>query len=123
MPSRLSELDNCYQRRLRLGELRNWFFLKQRDLLFIKDKALNQLNPAFILTKYNDSLNHRKQLLSALSPSKWLKRGFSIVCDINGKPVNSINNLKKNQILHIEFSDGKIITHVDKLISGDDKDI
>ncbi len=50
--------------------------------------------------------------MDALSPDKWLKRGFALITDESGNSIYSIKNVKEKDKLLVQLFDGKIITEV-----------
>jgi exodeoxyribonuclease VII large subunit len=60
-------------------------------------------------------LDHRRQLLQALSPQQLLGRGFSLVRDGQGQIVSSIGQLKAGDGVMIELADGALDATVGQL--------
>ncbi|MFA6755158.1 MAG: exodeoxyribonuclease VII large subunit [Bacilli bacterium] len=58
------------------------------------------------LKEDNLSINAYKQLLETLNPKNILNKGYSIIYDSDGKLINSVNNLKINQDIKIQFNEG-----------------
>ncbi len=54
--------------------------------------------------------------LDSLSPLAVMGRGYSVSKDSKGKVVKSIKMIKKNDILEVDFSDGKVHCTVDEVI-------
>ena len=81
---------------------------------FIARDRLRLENRHMILTTYMHGRleNQRSSLkilagkLEALSPLKSLSRGFGYIEDENGKKINSIDELHKNDMISIYLSDG-----------------
>ena len=48
------------------------------------------------------------KLIEALSPTSILKRGFFIITNEMNQSFKSVNEIKINDNLHIEFTDGSI---------------
>ena len=61
-----------------------------------------------------NNLGHKRRILEAYNPKLNLKRGYSIVRH-DLKVLNSSKTVRKQDILAIEFYDGKIETKVEKL--------
>ena len=55
--------------------------------------------------------------LDALSPLKVINRGYSIV-EKDGKTINSIQNVNKDEQIKIRLNDGNLIT---KVVSKEEK--
>ena len=53
--------------------------------------------------------------MDALSPDKFLKRGFALITDESGNSIYSIKNVKEKDKLLVQLFDGKITTEVDSL--------
>lgn len=74
------------------------------------EKQLIQAHHHITLLK-NSRLNVAMEKLDALSPLKSLQRGYSIV-SVNDKVVTSIVDVKKDERLIIDVTDGQIVTDV-----------
>ena len=84
------------------------------NLVHIKEKKYNEVISSYILKKpYNlieKKGNRYLQVISkleALSPLKTLQRGYSIT-KMNGKVINSVKEVKKDDKLEINLNDGNI---------------
>jgi exodeoxyribonuclease VII large subunit len=66
------------------------------------------LHPRHLLQRERQLLDHRRQLLQALSPQHLLGRGFSLVRDGQGQIVSSIGQLKAGDGVMIELADGAL---------------
>ncbi len=76
---------------------------------YIKIDILNQKLYLSISKKIGNSKNEAVSLISkldALSPLKTLTRGYCIATTNNGKIVNSVKNIEKNDIINLKFKDG-----------------
>lgn len=58
--------------------------------------------------KYKSRCMQTVAKLDALSPLKTLTRGYSVVQNTSGKVIKSINDVKKDEILDLTLTDGKI---------------
>jgi exodeoxyribonuclease VII large subunit len=91
---------------LDIKNLKNFIKDKKDKIKLIDNSLLNVLKSKF---KYLDlNLNSVFSRLSSLDTNKILKRGFSIVRDLNSNIVYKKNNINKNDDVVIELSDGKI---------------
>ena len=91
---------------LDIKNLKNFIKDKKDKIKLIDKSLLNLLKNKF---KYLDlNLNGVFSRLSSLDTNKILKRGFSIVRDLNSNIVYKKNNINKNDDVVIELSDGKI---------------
>jgi exodeoxyribonuclease VII large subunit len=60
------------------------------------------------LQRRRDQWQQRQQLLRALSPQRWLNRGFAMLNTLNGHPLQSIDDISLNEQLQIRLKDGVI---------------
>ena len=61
------------------------------------------------------SIDDIYQLFKALSPERWLQRGFALISDEKGNSIYSVERLKEKDKLLVELSDGRIIAEVDSI--------
>jgi exodeoxyribonuclease VII large subunit len=105
----LQEKDKSIYQLVKFLDIKNLknFIKDKKDKIKLIDKSLlNVLKSKF---KYLDlNLNSVFSRLSSLDTNKILKRGFSIVRDLNSNIVYKKNNINKNDDVVIELSDGKI---------------
>ena len=105
----LREKDkNVYQlvKSLNINNLKN-FIKEKKDQIKIYDKSLtNLLKDKFKYFQLN--LNSIFARLDSLDTKKILKRGFSIIRDLNNNIIYKKNHTLKNNDVIIELSDGKI---------------
>ncbi len=105
----LREKDkNVYQlvKSLNINNLKN-FIKEKKDKIKIYDKSLtNLLKDKFKYFQLN--LNSIFSRLESLDTKKILKRGFSIIRDLNNNIIYKKNHTLKNNDVIIELSDGKI---------------
>ena len=105
----LKEKDkNIYQlaRSLNISNLKNLIEVK-KDEIKNYNKSLNDLlKNKFIYFRLN--LNNIFSRLNNLDTNKILKRGFSIIRDINNNVIYKKNHTHKNSDITIELSDGKV---------------
>ena len=105
----LREKDkNVYQlvKSLNINNLKN-FIKEKKDKIKIYDKSLtNLLKDKFKYFQLN--LNSIFARLDSLDTKKILKRGFSIIRDLNNNIIYKKNHTIKNNDVIIELSDGKI---------------
>lgn len=99
---------NVYQlvKSLNINNLKN-FIKEKKDKIKIYDKSLtNLLKDKFKYFQLN--LNSIFARLDSLDTKKILKRGFSIIRDLNNNIIYKKNHTLKNNDVIIELSDGKI---------------
>ena len=105
----LKEKDkNIYQlaESLNFNNLKN-FIREKKDKIKSYEKSLaNLLKDKFKYFQLN--LNNIFSRLNSLDTNKILKRGFSIIRDINNNVIYKKNRAHKNDDIIIELSDGKI---------------
>ena len=105
----LKEKDkNIYQlaKSLNINNLKN-FIREKKDKIKSYEKSLtNLLKDKFKYFQLN--LNNIFSRLNSLDTNKILKRGFSIIRDINNNVIYKKNHAHKNGDIIIELSDGKI---------------
>ena len=105
----LKEKDkNIYQlaRSLNISNLKNLIEVKE-DEIKNYNKSLNDLlKNKFKYFRLN--LNNIFSRLNNLDTNKILKRGFSIIRDINNNVIYKKNHTHKNSDITIELSDGKV---------------
>jgi exodeoxyribonuclease VII large subunit len=105
----LKEKDkNIYQlaKSLNINNLKN-FIREKKDKIKSYEKSLaNLLKDKFKYFQLN--LNNIFSRLNSLDTNKILKRGFSIIRDINNNVIYKTNHAHKNGDIIIELSDGKI---------------
>jgi exodeoxyribonuclease VII large subunit len=73
------------------------------------------LHPRHLVQRERQLLDHRRQLLQALSPQQLLGRGFSLMRDGQGQIVSSIGQLKAGDGVMIELADGALDATVGQL--------
>ena len=109
----LREKDkNVYQlvKSLNINNLKN-FIKEKKDKIKIYDKSLtNLLKDKFKYFQLN--LNSIFARLDSLDTKKILKRGFSIIRDLNNNIIYKKNHTLKNNDVIIELSDGKIKANI-----------
>ena len=105
----LKEKDkDIYQlaKSLNINNLKN-FIREKKDKIKSYEKSLsNLLKDKF--KYYQLNLNNIFSRLNSLDTNKILKRGFSIIRDMNNNVIYKTNHAHKNSDVIIELSDGKI---------------
>ena len=105
----LKEKDkDIYQlaKSLNISNLKN-FIREKKDKIKSYEKSLtNLLKDKFKYFQLN--LNNIFSRLNSLDTNKILKRGFSIIRDMNNNVIYKTNHVHKNSDVIIELSDGKI---------------
>ena len=65
-------------------------------------------------------INEVKVRLDALNPGNVLKRGYSYVCDGDGKAIESVKSVKKGDKVSIVLSDGTLLSEIKDIENKDD---
>lgn len=105
----LKEKDkNIYQlvKSLNINNLKNLIREKKEKIKSFDKSLVNLLKNKFKYFQLN--LNSIFSRLNSLDTNRILKRGFSIVRDLNNNLVNKKDHANKNNDIVIELSDGKI---------------
>lgn len=71
-----------------------------------------------LLSKAEKKLDYQKRSLELLNPNNILNKGYSIVTNQNGKVVNSVSQVNKDDLLNIKLSNGRVIS---KVVSKEDE--
>ena len=115
LPSRENEKNNFLQNKKILNDYFKLFFQNKKNYLNTKKSFFQSHSPRLFIKNQRTKLNYIFQLLDALSPDKWLKRGFALITDESGNSIYSIKNVKEKDKLLVQLFDGKITTEVDSL--------
>ena len=59
--------------------------------------------------------------LQGLSPLEKISRGFGFVTGEDGKRIETVDTVKKGQVIQVQLADGKILSEVTEVISGDSR--
>tara|TARA_Y100001968_G_scaffold266413_1_gene255927 strand:- start:26662 stop:27813 length:1152 start_codon:yes stop_codon:yes gene_type:complete len=115
LPSRQMALIQCLQIRQRLNDSCVWFIRNERRRLSERRNSLNLYYPLLQVEKLRLILDQKKQLLEALSPEKWLQRGFCFMRNSRGELVNNIDNLTIKETIFIQSKDGEIESIIENI--------
>ena len=115
LPSRENEKNNFLQKKKILYDYFKLFVQNKKNYLNTKKSFFQSHSPRLLIKNQRTKLNYIFQLLDALSPDKWLKRGFALITDESGNSIYSIKNVKEKDKLLVQLFDGKITTEVDSL--------
>ena len=115
LPSRENEKNNFLQNKKILNDYFKLFVQNKKNYLNTKKSFFQSHSPRILIKNQRTKLNYIFQLLDALSPDKWLKRGFALITDESGNSIYSIKNVKEKDKLLVQLFDGKITTEVDSL--------
>ena len=119
MPSKESAQQTIMQRRTRLSEHKRWRLEKANSRLKERHVQLHALRPAVALERRRNQWKQRQQLLRALSPQRWLNRGFAMLYTTNGQSVQSIDDIGINEQVHIRLKGG-VVQAITKTIQANE---
>ena len=92
-----------------------WRVGRERQRLQERERSLTLNDPGERLKRLRRDLDQRRQLLLALSPSRWLKRGLALVRDASGCLISSIDGISPGDSITIQFNNGKVDATVDEI--------
>lgn len=72
-------------------------------------------NIPLMINSHDRILDHLQQKLNLLDPINILKRGYSIT-RINGRSINSLNEIREDQLVETQVADGKFLSTIKTLI-------
>ena len=105
----------CLQKRQRLTETICIIIQRNRLQIVERKQHLKNFSPDLILNRVRNNLNHKKELLDALSPNRLLQRGFSITKNQEGIPLISVKDVNVSDKVNIELVDGLINATIDTI--------
>ncbi len=108
LPSRESALSQCLQSRKRFDDKFAWYIRKEKQHLLEKARLFKAIPPLTILTEKKKIIHQKYQLLRALSPDRWLGRGFAIVRNELGQLVSKVEDVQIDESLTIQLGNGHI---------------
>lgn len=119
MPSKESAQQTMMQRRTRLREYKRWRLERASSRLKDRQLQLHALRPAVTLERRRTQWQQRQQLLRALSPQRWLSRGFAMLYTKDEHPLQSINDFELHEPVNIHLKDG-VITAITESIHANE---
>ena len=108
LPSRETAVLQVQERLRRLASQRQWWLERKRQVLCERRQRWQLLQPQVLLQQRRDQLLQRQQLLRALSPQRWLARGFAILESPEGTVYRSVRDVKEGSDLVVRLNDGTI---------------
>ena len=108
LPSKESAQQTIIQRRTRLSEYKRWRLEQANSRLKERHVQLHAVRPAVALDRRRNQWTQRQQLLRALSPQRWLNRGFAMLHTTNGQAIQSIDDISLNEQVQIRLKDGVV---------------
>jgi exodeoxyribonuclease VII large subunit len=115
LPDREAERQGLAQRQSRLKDALLGRILRERQRLQARDVALQQQSPLEKIKRQRQVLAQKHQLLKALSPERWLKRGLALISNNAGDPISNLESVKIGDQLNIRMSDGSLEARVDQI--------
>lgn len=108
LPTRSAALQFLSQCRRQLLQSQIWRLRREEERLIQRRDALIQASPTAVVGRRRERLEQRRQLLQALSPQRWLARGFATVTRSDGHLLQTVADASPSQPLVIHLSDGEI---------------
>jgi exodeoxyribonuclease VII large subunit len=108
LPDRAGLSQELGHRRQLLGQLLQMRLQRERAALSLCQQQLQSLHPTALLQAWRQQLQHRRELLDALSPQRLLQRGFALVRGGDGRLVRSVQAVEAGDALQLELADGRI---------------
>ena len=115
LPDRDAERQGLVQRQSRLKDTLKGRILRERQRLQDRALVLQQQSPLKTIQRQRQALEQKRQLLKALSPERWLKRGLALVSNAGGGVISDLESVKIGDQLNIQMSDGALKARVDQI--------
>ncbi|RZO00919.1 MAG: exodeoxyribonuclease VII large subunit [Synechococcus sp. MED-G134] len=115
LPDREAERQALVQRQSRLRDALLGRILRERQRLQDRTVALQQQSPLEKIRRLRQELAQKHQLLKALSPERWLKRGLALISNEAGESISGLESVKIGDQLNIRMSDGSLEARVDQI--------
>ena len=112
LPCRTTVLQALQQQRLRLQQQQMWRLRREQERLLQRSQTLSSLQPKTLLSQRRSQLKQRQQLLDALSPDRWLNRGFAKVLRTDGSLLQSASQAHPGDDLLVQVHDGLLEVNV-----------
>ena len=93
--------------------------VQQADSRFSRSQKDIQRAMKQIIIKKQHEYDRIIGQLEALSPLKIMKRGYSIVYQEDKKLVKSVDQIRPNETVRIQLTDGSLITKVQEIKKGE----
>ena len=108
LPSRDTAVMQIKERMRSLISYQQWRVARLRQSLMERLQRLTEHSPQIALERRRMQLQQRFQLMQALSPQRWLKRGFASVETQAGHAVQGIDGLQPGDTLVVRLHDGRL---------------
>jgi exodeoxyribonuclease VII large subunit len=115
LPDREAERQGLIQRQRRLKDALQGRIHRERQRLLDRAVALQQQSPLEKIRRLRQELAQKHQLLKALSPERWLKRGLALISNEAGESISGLESVKIGDQLNIRMSDGSLEARVDQI--------
>ena len=112
LPDRDSAERSLQNRRQRMKDLVGWLIRRDRQRLNDRRTHLAQQSPLKRLRQYQDDLHQKRDLLRALSPSRWLQRGLALLTNDAGEALSAVTSIKVGDRIMVQMNDGELETDV-----------
>ncbi|QNI74604.1 exodeoxyribonuclease VII/ large subunit [Synechococcus sp. NOUM97013] len=112
LPSKTTVLQALQQQSVRLQQQQIWRLKREQERLHQRSQMLSRLQPKTLLMQRRSQLNQREQLLCALSPDRWLNRGFAKVTRTDGSLLQSASHARPGDDLVVQVHDGLLEVNV-----------
>ena len=105
-------LQRLSQSRSQLRQALSFSLQAKRHQLTSLQAQLELIRPSRLLAHQRQGLQHRRELLEALSPQRLLRRGFALVRAPNGQLLRSIKQIGSGDPFQVELADGRLQAQV-----------
>ena len=112
LPDRDSAERSLQNRRQRMKDLVGWLIRRDRQRLNDRRTLLAEQSPLKRLRQYQDELHQKRDLLRALSPSRWLQRGLALLTNDAGEALSAVTSIKVGDRIMVQMNDGELETDV-----------
>jgi len=115
LPSRDIEKTKFLQTKKMLKDYFKFFFQNKKQFLITKKSFFQSHSPYLLIKSKRIKIDHFYQLFNALSPKRWLKRGFALITDETGSSIYSVKSVNKKENFLVQLSDGQIRAKVESI--------
>ena len=112
LPDRDNAERNLQNHRQRMKDLVGWRITRDRHRLNDRRTLLAQQSPLKRLRQLQDDLYQKRDLLRALSPSRWLQRGLALLTNDAGEALSAVTSIKVGDRIMVQMNDGELETDV-----------
>ena len=112
LPDRASARLGLQRLGSHLNQVLRWRLEAERRNLAHVQHRLRAVHPRELLALRRRELHSRLQLLEALSPQRWLERGFSLIRNEQGQLVTSVHQLNSGDQVQLQLADGDLVAEI-----------